>query len=100
MESKPLSGYQVYLSRVAEKQLCKLHKDIQQTIIKTLHWLVDNETHSLDIKKLSGYEKLYRLRVGDFRIVYEAMHKKVTVHVIYIGHRKNIYDDLKRLIGG
>ena len=98
MNANSLAGYSIHFSKQAEKQLNKLPTLIQQAIIKTLYQLVEDHSSSLDIKKLSGYSKLYRIRVGEYRVVYEPLHKKVVVYVLYMGHRKSIYDELKRLM--
>ena len=45
------------------------------------------------VEKLKGYERLYRLRVGDYRIVYEVTGEDVTV--IAVSHRKDVYRQLK-----
>ena len=43
-------------------------------------------------KKLAGHEALYRVRVGDYRIVYTVRHRVLIVFIVAIGHRKEIYD--------
>ncbi len=48
-----------------------------------------------DCEKLSGHRDLYRVREGSYRIVYSIDEQNVIVHVIKIGHRKEIY----RLLG-
>ena len=45
------------------------------------------------VEKLKGYERLYRLRVGDYRIVYEVTGEDV--RVVAVSHRKDIYRQLK-----
>jgi len=43
------------------------------------------------VAKLEGAETLYRLRVGDYRIVYEIRDKELLVLVVKVGHRKDVY---------
>ena len=43
------------------------------------------------VKKLTGLQSIYRIRVGDYRIVYEVVDREVRVIVIAIGHRREIY---------
>ena len=38
-----------------------------------------------------GSEALYRIRIGDYRVIYEVQNKILTVFIIEIGHRKDIY---------
>ena len=44
-----------------------------------------------DSKKLKGKRDLYRIRVGDYRIVYTIENRKLVVLIIKIGHRREIY---------
>jgi mRNA interferase RelE/StbE len=44
-----------------------------------------------DSEKLAGSENFYRLRVGDYRIVYQVDNKNKTVIVYYVRHRKTAY---------
>ena len=42
-----------------------------------------------EVKKVQGHEKIYRLRAGDYRIIFEFMENEIII--LKIGHRKNIY---------
>ena len=42
--------------------------------------------------KLSGSDRAYRIRVGDYRIIYEFLDEILTIEVIKIGHRRDVYD--------
>lgn len=48
-------------------------------------------------KKLK-YSDFWRLRVGDYRIIYEMDYQKSRVIVLFIGHRKDVYDDFSKII--
>ena len=48
------------------------------------------------IKKLAGEEDLYRLRVGDYRIIYQIQEKRLIVLVVGVGHRTEVYRGLRR----
>lgn len=54
------------------------------------------EAGNLDTKKLKSKISLYRLRVGDFRVIYTIKREKIVVYVVAIGHRKDIYNNLDR----
>jgi mRNA interferase RelE/StbE len=47
-----------------------------------------------DSEKLAGSENFYRLRVGDYRIVYQVDNKNKTVIVYYVRHRKTAYKSM------
>ena len=81
--------YTVRLQPSAERALGKLSRELQARIFAKLDQLAENPY-------LSGHEKLhgeraYRVRVGDYRIVYDIFHQEVTILVIRIGHRREVY---------
>jgi mRNA interferase RelE/StbE len=82
--------YEIEISRTAEKQLKKLNSNLQRKISAVILSL-SIEPRPYGCKKLSGFEALYRVRCGDYRIIYEVLDKKVTVTILKLGHRKDIY---------
>jgi mRNA interferase RelE/StbE len=44
-----------------------------------------------NVKKLAGYDDRYRLRVGDYRVIYEVIDGQLVVLVVGVGHRREIY---------
>ena len=82
--------YRVLISRTAEKQLKKLPGDIQKKISAVIVSL-GIEPRPFGSKKLSGSVSTYRIRSGDYRIIYEIYDREVIVSVLKIGHRKDIY---------
>lgn len=83
----------IVLSSKAEKQFRNLGRVVQVVMVKRIRDL-GNETQVQE-KKLSGYKNIFRMRVGDYRVVY----RKTTteIFVVMIGHRKEIYRLLKDL---
>ena len=71
----------------ALQQLDKLEKNISSRIIKKVDELKENP-FSKDIKRLKGYDA-FRLRVGDFRVIFEIENNKIII--LKVGHRRNIY---------
>ena len=51
---------------------------------------------SCDVKKMKNLEDHYRLRVGDYRLIFELKDNLVTV--LKVGHRQNIYDEWKNIL--
>jgi len=81
--------YAVFIERYAQKQIEKLDKKIIPIIKVAISGLAQNpRPHGY--KKLKG-EEAYRIRVGDYRIIYEIEEDKIIVTVVSVGHRKNIY---------
>jgi mRNA interferase RelE/StbE len=44
-----------------------------------------------NVKKLAGYEDRYRLRVGDYPVIYDVTDKQLVILVVGVGHRREIY---------
>lgn len=42
-------------------------------------------------KKMVGLEATYRIRVGNYRIIYNILNKELSVEIIRVGHRKDVY---------
>ena len=81
--------YLVYLKRSAEKELDRLPSDVHKRIVKRLISLEDNPRPHRT-KKLQGREG-YRIRVGEYRILYIINETKKKVEIVSIGHRKKVY---------
>ncbi|MCC8406529.1 MAG: type II toxin-antitoxin system RelE/ParE family toxin [Rickettsia endosymbiont of Sceptobius lativentris] len=90
------SEYKIELTPNAQRQLKKLSKQLQQTIIQKLEDLKAIPL-PVGIEKLSGIDNLYRLRIGNYRIIYQVEHKILLILVLKIGDRKEVYDNLKSL---
>lgn len=82
--------YKVELKRQPEKFLRKQSKKVQIQIISALRGL-EKGPRQKQAKKLAGMDDLYRIRVGDYRIVYTIQDKKLLVLVVRIAHRKEVY---------
>jgi mRNA interferase RelE/StbE len=81
--------YTVLIERYAQKQIMKLDKKAITVIKAVIANLVENP-RPYGYKKLKG-EDAYRIRVGDYRVIYEIDDGKITVTVVSVGHRKDIY---------
>ena len=81
-------------SPLAEKQLKKLPKIVQISVARKVR-NIEDEVVVANMKYLSGYKGLYRIRVGNYRLVFRKYTNKV--YFILIGHRKEIYLLLKKL---
>ena len=84
-------SYKVFLTRTAEKQLKRLPAEAQRKIAAVVVSL-EIDPRPYGSIKLSGQDYSYRIRVGDYRIIYDIIDKEVTVTVLKIGHRKDIYN--------
>lgn len=82
--------YSILLAPPAERQLKALTEPVQKRIVKRLRTLKESPRPQ-GVKNLAGEEDLYRIREGDYRIIYTIQDKQLTVLVVKIGDRKEIY---------
>lgn len=83
--------YEVQISESAEKFLKKIPKKDRSRIIDKIDALED-EPMPLGSIKLQGHkESLYRIRSGDYRIVYSLKKAMLVILIVEIGHRRDIY---------
>ena len=76
----------------AVRQLRAIPQPAALTILQALTPLGDDPRRpDANVKKLTGYEDRYRLRVGDYRVIYEIMDDQLVILVVGVGHRREIY---------
>lgn len=85
-----MAKYKLEISRSAEKQLKKLPKDDQTRVAEAILELGD-DPYPRGARKLSGYDDVFRVRVGHYRILYSVLEMEVIIIILKIGHRKDVY---------
>lgn len=83
-------AYTVKIASRAQKELKKISAPYQQKIVRAVKELANNPM-PLGVKKLKGQINQYRVRVADYRIIYEVHGLEMIILVVKVGHRKNIY---------
>lgn len=86
-----MKTYKVVLTKSAEKELTKLPVTVISKIVPELQSL-ENLPRPNGCKKLKGFENLWRIRVGDYRVIYSIEDVILVVEVQAIGHRRNVYE--------
>lgn len=84
-----MSNYSVVLSKKAQKQLDKLSDKIAEPIIDAIAGLEDNPRPAGYIKQKG--RNGYRIRSGNYRIIYDIFDTELIVDIITLGHSKDIY---------
>lgn len=82
-------SYALEILRVAQKQLAQIATPQRQRIVDAIRNLTENP-HPSGSKKLSG-RPAWRVRVGDYRIIYEIYDGRLLILVVAVGHRKDVY---------
>jgi mRNA interferase RelE/StbE len=83
-------AYEVRLKPSAQRALRKLPAQIQSRIGSRLDGLASNPRPP-GCEKLGGVDDLYRIRAGDYRVVYQILDAVLVVLVVTIGHRGDVY---------
>jgi mRNA interferase RelE/StbE len=73
----------------ALRNLEKLESSLVKRIVKKVEDMIE-DPFSCDVKKLKGFHNYYRLRVGDYRVIFELNNSSIII--LKVGHRKHIYD--------
>lgn len=81
--------YSIQIEENAEKFLKKLEKKDTELILRKLNEIRENPFRFL--KRLQG-DKLWRLRIADYRVILDVIVSANKIIVVRIGHRKNVYD--------
>ena len=84
-----MASYKVLIKRSAAKELEAVPLKDRRRLVRRIEGLATNP-RPVGGQKLSGEEK-YRLRQGDYRILYEISDEELVVTVVRIGHRRDVY---------
>lgn len=84
-----MAGYRVYFRESVAKDFRDIPKKDARRILRRIESLAA-DPRPPGCEKLTGQER-YRLRQGNYRIVYSVQDKELTVWIVKIGHRKDVY---------
>ena len=82
--------YEVYLERAAENDLKRLRTTTFYRIIPQIRTLAENPRPS-GCRKLTGSKNDWRIRIGDYRVLYEIDEKAKAVRIMRVRHRREVY---------
>ena len=85
-----MARYKIELSQSAERQLKKLSRDDQHRVAKAMLSLTE-DPYPKGSRKLTGYDDVFRIRVGRYRILYSVSGKKLIIIILKNGQRKDVY---------
>jgi mRNA interferase RelE/StbE len=84
-----VAAYSVLISRPAEREIERLPVSVRRLIVRRIASLSD-DPRPVGSRKLAGDDK-YRVRQGDYRIIYTIEDERVTVIVVRVAHRSDAY---------
>ena len=77
----------------ARRQLEQTDRAVARRIAARLHWLTENAPELRHLPLRFELEGLYKLRVGDWRVIYRLLKEERVVLVVRLGHRSEVYDE-------
>jgi len=83
--------YQIRILDAAARDLARLDPVVARRIANRIHWLAENLDDVKPEALTADLAGLYKLRVGDHRVVYEFLHSEQVIVIHLIGHRREIY---------
>ncbi|MCD6372967.1 MAG: type II toxin-antitoxin system RelE/ParE family toxin [Thermococcus sp.] len=83
----------VLISKKALKELQGIPQHEKELIKDRISKLSFFPLAHLDVQKLKGYENVYRLRVGQYRVIFEYLKEDRVVKILKVGKRENVYGD-------
>jgi mRNA interferase RelE/StbE len=91
--ASPSRTWRVEITRTAEKQIQKLNRTAQESVVRFLRERVQTTDNPRQLGKPLQGDKggLWRYRVGDYRLICDIQDERITVLVLRVGHRKDVY---------
>ena len=81
--------YQILIEKTARKEIQKINQADQVSIVQAIQALAENPRPT-GCKKLKGREA-WRIRAGNYRVIYEIQDNILVITVITVGHRRDVY---------
>lgn len=88
-----MASYNLEITKSAQKEIRKLPGTIRPNVVATIQSLAQNP-RPVGCQKLKGSKTSYRVRQGDYRIIYTIFDARLRITVVRIAHRKEVYRGL------
>lgn len=86
-----MTAYRVEFTTAAAKEIRKLDPQIRRRILAGVAEL-GRQPRPQGVRKLSGYDNAWPVRIGDYRVLYEVIDDQVLVTVVRVAHRRDVYE--------
>ena len=81
----------VEISDAAKRDIRRLDKPVARRVLTRLSWYADNISDLIPIPMQGRWAGFFKLRIGDYRVLYEIIEEENLIFVIQVGHRREIY---------
>nr|VFJ43755.1 MAG: mRNA interferase RelE/StbE [Candidatus Kentron sp. DK]VFJ45670.1 MAG: mRNA interferase RelE/StbE [Candidatus Kentron sp. DK] len=88
-------NYRIRLHKRVTKVLRNLPQPVRGIVRQRIDFLGENPYRhpKLDIKKMQGFDTVYRLRIGKYRLIYEIIEDELVVLIMKVGVRGDVYKE-------
>ncbi len=86
-----MTRFRIEFTTAAAREIRKLDPQIRRRILAGVADL-ERDPRPHGCRKLAGYDNAWRIRVGDYRVLYEVIDEQVLVTVVRVAHRRAVYD--------
>lgn len=85
-----MTSYTIEWKASASKELRKLPPPVIKRVVTAVTELAA-DPHPVGSRKLVGSQRTYRIRTGDYRVIYTVLDDKLVVEIVRVAHRKDVY---------
>ena len=89
-----MASFRIEVSATAEKQIRKLPREDQVRVLRAIRRLATEPTPP-GMRKVRGYDDVFRIRVGTYRVLYRVEGRRLLIIILKLGHRREIYRSLR-----
>jgi mRNA interferase RelE/StbE len=89
-----MASFRIEVSATAEKQIRKLRRADQVRVLRAIQSLAAEPTPP-GSRKVRGYDDVFRIRVGTYRVLYRVAGRRLLIIILKVGHRREIYRSLR-----
>lgn len=85
-----MDTYQIEWRKSALRELKRVDRSVVPRIVSAVESL-RTEPRPVDARKLRGSQQTFRVRVGDYRVVYEVSESRLVIQIVRVRHRRDVY---------
>ena len=85
-----MASYRIEVSATAERQIRRLPRGDQLRVVRAIQAL-STDPRPPGCRKLSGYEDVFRVRIGRYRVLYSIEGRRLVIIILKVGDRKDVY---------
>jgi len=85
-----MASYSIEITATAEKQIRRIAAGDRVRVLRAIQQL-SHDPRPRGCRKLQGYDDVFRVRAGTFRVIYSIEARRLLIIILKVGHRKDVY---------